>query len=60
MSAEPEAETEKLPQVFYICSRLLMPVVQWIGICLPLQGTQVRSLIWEDPTWHGTSKAHEP
>ena len=25
-------------------------VVWWIGICQPVQGTQVRSLIWEDPT----------
>ena len=25
-------------------------VVQWIRICLPMQGTQVQSLVWEDPT----------
>ena len=25
-------------------------VVQWLGICLPMQGMQVRSLVWEDPT----------
>ena len=25
-------------------------VVQWLRICLPMQGTQVRSLVWEDPT----------
>ena len=24
------------------------PVVQWIGICLPMQGTRVQSLVWED------------
>ena len=24
-------------------------VVQWIKICLPVQGTQVQSLDWEDP-----------
>ena len=24
-------------------------VVQWIRICLPVQGTQVQSLDWEDP-----------
>ena len=25
-------------------------VVQWIRVHLPMQGTQVRSLVWEDPT----------
>ena len=25
-------------------------VVQWLGICLPVEGTQVWSLIWEDST----------
>ena len=25
-------------------------VVQWIRLCLPVQGTQVRFLLWEDPT----------
>ena len=25
-------------------------VVQWLGICLPMQGTWVRSLAWEDST----------
>ena len=25
-------------------------VAQWLGICLPMQGTWVRALVWEDPT----------
>ena len=25
-------------------------VAQWLRICLPMQGTRVRSLVWEDPT----------
>ena len=25
-------------------------VAQWLGICLPVQGTRVRALVWEDPT----------
>ena len=25
-------------------------VVQWLRICPPMQGTQVRSLVWDDPT----------
>ena len=24
-------------------------VVQWLRICLPMQGTRVRALVWEDP-----------
>ena len=25
-------------------------VAQWLRICLPMQGTWVRALVWEDPT----------
>ena len=25
-------------------------VAQWLGICLPMQWTRVRALVWEDPT----------
>ena len=31
-------------------------VVEWIKICLPMQGTQVWSLVWEDLTCHGATK----
>ena len=31
-------------------------VVQWLRICLPLQGTRVRALVQEDPTCHGATK----
>ena len=31
-------------------------VAQWLRICLPMQGTQVRSLVQEDPTCHGATK----
>ena len=31
-------------------------VVQWLRICLPMQGTQVRSLVLEDPTCHRATK----
>ena len=24
-------------------------VAQWLGVCLPMQGTWVRALVWEDP-----------
>ena len=28
-------------------------VAQWLRICLPMQGTRVRPLVWEDPTCRG-------
>ena len=36
------------------------PVAQWLRICLPMQGTQVRALVWEDPTCHGATRPREP
>ena len=30
--------------------------VQWIRICLPMQGTPVRSLVWENSTHHRATK----
>ena len=31
-------------------------VAQWLRICLPMQGTRVRSLAREDPTCRGAAK----
>ena len=31
-------------------------VAQWLRICLPMQGTWVRALVWEDPTCHGATR----
>ena len=31
-------------------------VAQWLRIGLPMQGTQVRALVQEDPTCHGAAK----
>ena len=31
-------------------------VVHWLRIHLPMQGTQVQSLVWKDPTCHVTTK----
>ena len=31
-------------------------VAQWLRIHLPRQGTQVRALVWEDPTRRGATK----
>ena len=30
-------------------------VVQWLRICLPMQGTRVWALVWEDPTCRGAA-----
>ena len=31
-------------------------VAQWLRICLPMQGTRVRALVWEEPTRHGATR----
>ena len=31
-------------------------VVQWLRMCLPIQGTRVRSLVWEDSTYCRAAK----
>ena len=31
-------------------------VAQWLRICLSMQGTQVRALVWEDPTCRGATR----
>ena len=31
-------------------------VAQWLGVCLPMQGTWVRALVWEDPTCRGAAQ----
>ena len=34
-------------------------MVQWLRICLPMQGTRVRSLVWEDSPASGCSTTRE-
>ena len=31
-------------------------MAQWLRICLPMQGTRVRALVWEDPTCRGAPR----
>ena len=31
-------------------------VAQWLRICLPMQGTRIQSLVWEDPTGRRATK----
>ena len=30
-------------------------VAQWLRVCLPMQGTRIRALVWEDPTCRGAT-----
>ena len=30
-------------------------VAQWLGVCLLMQGTRVRALVWEDPACRGAA-----
>ena len=46
------ARTSKTLEMGYRAS----VVAQWLGIHLPMQGTWVRALVWEDPTCHGATK----
>ena len=32
-------------------------VAQWLRICLQMQGTRVRALVWEDPTCRGATRS---
>ena len=31
-------------------------VAQWLRICLPMRGTWVQALVWEDPTCRGATE----
>ena len=35
-------------------------MAQWIRVCLLMKGTQVRSLVWEDPTCREATKPSRP
>ena len=43
-------EKQPLEQCHQMLSLRASLVVQWLRICLPMQGTRVRALVWEDPT----------
>ena len=36
-------------------SRKASLVARWLRICLPMQGTRIRALVWEDPTCRGAT-----
>ena len=37
------------------CQRASL-VAQWLRVCLPMRGTRVRALVWEDPTCRGATR----
>ena len=39
----------------YIINKWASLVAQWLRVCLPMQGTRVRALVWEDPTCRGAA-----
>ena len=49
------------PWIYYLIVRIkkciyrASLVAQWLRICLTMQGTRVRALVWEDPTCHGAT-----
>ena len=49
-------ETPKLPKLTQEETGRASLLVQWLRIRLPMQGTRVRALVWEDPTCRGTTK----
>ena len=50
-------ENEKCVFCFYLKNQSRTSLVaQWIRIRLPMQGTQVQSLVWEDTTCRGATK----
>ena len=45
-------------EIFFrtLCMCWASLVAQWLGVCLPMQGTRVRALVREDPTCRELTK----
>ena len=50
-----EAKIKKMQEMFNKDPEGASLVAQWLRICLLMQGTRVRALVWEDPTCHGAA-----
>ena len=50
----PSTFVQETPPLKVSCSGASL-VAQWLRICLLMQGTRVRALVWEDPTCHGAA-----
>ena len=48
-------DTPSLTWLLKVLCRGASLVAQWLRICLLMQGTRVRALVWEDPTCHGAA-----
>ena len=51
--------TTQVSHFLWVLSRVIFGaslVAQWLRICLPMQGTRVRALVWEDPTCRGATR----
>ena len=53
-------EIIRMKRVLKTETRGISLVVQWLRIRLPMQGTQARALVREDPTCHGATKVRAP
>ena len=53
-----------MPHILTLCFKYMFKistsgaslVAQWLRTCLPMQGTRVPALVWEDPTCRGTTR----
>ena len=50
------SNTTDIKKSFYYLKTGASLVAQWLSIRLPMQGTRIRALVWEDPTYHGATK----
>ena len=50
-----QEDQQELENVSTIKSNRASLVAQWLRVCLLMQGTRVRALVWEDPTCHGAA-----
>ena len=55
LSCSPTPDTQTLHEIIMFGMGTSL-VVQWLRIHLPIQGTRVQALVWEDPTWRGATK----
>ena len=54
---QPERAVQKVLNLMGLKEKLGASLVaQWLRICLPMQGTRVRALVWEDPTCRGATR----
>ena len=54
--ASMRADTQQRLDNFLENGKQASLVAQWLRIRLPMQGTRVRALVWEDPTCRGATR----